>query len=423
VGFNLTYWHSHIGNKDIYLVQTKVNQKGVPKDWIKSGGTKAVTRWKVNSLVPMIRSLKEATENRNQAIKTFKNRLFAEFDADRGVWLRAVRALSELDCLISLAKSYVALGEPKCRPEIVEGESAIVDFKELRHPALCASERLKGDFIPNDVQLGGDKGKIALLTGPNMGGKSTVMRMTAAGVVMAQLGMFVPASSARICPVDTILTRMGAYDNMFSNASTFKVELDECCKILRDATPKSLVILDELGRGTSTYDGMAIAGAVLHQLATHTLSLSFFATHYGSLTDDFAYHPNIRNMHMKTMVDDEKQELVFLYKLVSGIASSSFGTHVASLAGVPTTVVDRADVVSKDFAKQFKEKIEGKRKQARLPLVLQADFAYLMGLVSGKEGLPEDKEKAREVLKGLKEAVRMGLVHAARPAAVTATDA
>jgi len=113
----------------------------------------------------MIRSLKEATENRNQAIKTFKNRLFAEFDADRGVWLRAVRTLSELDCLISLAKSSVALGEPRCRPEIVEGESAFVDFKELRHPALCASERLKGDFIPNDVQLGGDKGKIALLTG------------------------------------------------------------------------------------------------------------------------------------------------------------------------------------------------------------------------------------------------------------------
>jgi DNA mismatch repair protein MSH6 len=184
-----------------------------------------------------------------------------------------------------------------------------------------------------------------------------------------------------------------------------------------------------------------ITQAVLHQLATHTLSLSFFATHYGSLTDDFAYHPNIRNMHMKTMVDDEKQEvrrssitphrvrsakefipvtkhspvlqLVFLYKLVSGIASSSFGTHVASLAGVPTTVVDRADVVSKDFAKQFKEKIEGKRKQARLPLVLQADFAYLMGLVSGKDKLPESEAKAWEVLKGLKEAARMGLLHAA----------
>ena len=116
-------------------------------------------------------------------------------------------------------------------------------------------------------------------------------------------------------------------------------------------------------------------------------------------------------------------QLVFLYKLVSGIASSSFGTHVASLAGVPTTVVDRADTVSKDFAKQFKEKIEGKRKQAQLPLVLEADFAYLMGLANGKEKLPEDKGKAREVLKGLKEAVRMGLVHAARPPATATAGA
>ncbi|KAF5372735.1 hypothetical protein D9757_011640 [Collybiopsis confluens] len=161
--------------------------------------------------------------------------------------------------------------------------------------------------------LGGYMGKIALLTGPNMAGKLTVMRMTATGVIMAQLGMFVPAESARLSPVDSILTRMGAYDNMFSNASTLKVELDECCKILRDATPRSFVILDgELGRGTSTYDGMAIAGAVLHELATHTLPLSIFATHYGSLMDDFAYHPNIRNMYMSTIVDDKKRAVGLL---------------------------------------------------------------------------------------------------------------
>ncbi|KAH9833177.1 DNA mismatch repair protein Msh6 [Rhodofomes roseus] len=407
-GFNLTYWHSNVGTKDIYLVQTKATQKDVPRDWTKSGSTKAFARYVVPSLQTTIRKLKEARENRNTAVKDFKNRLFAEFDADRSVWLRAVRVLAELDCLFSLAKASAALGEPSCRPEFVEGDAAWVDFDELRHPALCASTGLKGDFIPNDVKLGGGVGRIALLTGPNMGGKSTAMRMTATGVIMAQLGMLVPAKKAKLCPVDSILTRMGAYDNMFSNASTFKVELDECCKILRDATPKSLVILDELGRGTSTYDGMAIAGAVLHQLATHTLALSFFATHYGSLTDDFAYHPNIRNMHMQTLVDDEKRELVFLYKLVEGAASSSFGTHVASLAGVPQEVVERADVVSKDFARQFKEKIEGKRSKAsgRLPLVAQADFAYLCALATGKKELPENPVRQREVLKILKGAVR-----------------
>ena len=153
---------------------------------------------------------------------------------------------------------------------------------------------------------------------------------------------------------------------------------------------------------------MAIAGAVLHQLATHTLSLSFFATHYGSLTDDYAYHPNVRNMHMETLVDDEKRELVFLYKLVNGVATSSFGTHVANLAGVPIEVVERADVVSKDFAKQFKEKIEGKRKSkggSVVPLTAQADFAYLFGVAMGKRSLPADKVRQREVLKGLKAAV------------------
>ncbi|KAI0935020.1 hypothetical protein AcV7_003936 [Taiwanofungus camphoratus] len=408
IGCSLSYWHSAQGNKEIYLVQTKPGQKNIPRDWTKSGSTKSAVRWLVPSLATKIRSLKEARENRNTAIKDFRNRLFAEFDADRSVWLRAIRVLAELDCIFSLAKASSALGEPACRPELIEGDAAWIEFEQLRHPALCASTGLKGDFIPNNVKLGGDVGRIALLTGPNMGGKSTAMRMTATGVIMAQLGMLVPAKKARLCPVDSILTRMGAYDNMFSNASTFKVELDECCKILRDATPKSLVILDELGRGTSTYDGMAIAGAVLHQLATHTLPLSFFATHYGSLTDDFAYHPNIRNMHMATIVDDEKRELVFLYKLVEGVASSSFGTHVANLAGVPLEVVERAEVVSKDFAQHFREKIEGKKHKAsgRLPLVAQADFAYLHGLATGKYELPQDKVRQKEVLRLLKGAVR-----------------
>ncbi|KAI0251081.1 muts domain V-domain-containing protein [Lactifluus subvellereus] len=410
VGCPLQYWHSAQGNKDIYLVQVSSNHRDIPNNWIKSGGTKAFSRWAVPSLGGTIRQLKEARERRSASIKDFKFRLFAEFDKDRGVWLRAIRAMAELDCLFSLAKSSHALGEPACRPQLVEGDAAWIDFEELRHPAMAL--RTKSDFIPNDVKLGGKVGRIALLTGPNMGGKSTVMRMTAAGVIMAQLGMFVPARSAWLCPVDAILTRMGAYDNMFSNASTFKVELDECCKIMRDATPKSFVILDELGRGTSTYDGMAIAGAVLHQLATHTLALAFFATHYGSLTDDYDYHPNIRNMHMKTLVDDEKRELVFLYKLIDGIATSSFGTHVANLAGVPMDVVERAEIISKDFASKFKEKIEGKRKNsasARLPIDAQADFAYLHKLVVGECELDGDVVRRREVLKGLKDSIRRRL--------------
>jgi len=402
----LQYWHSAQGNKEIYLVQVSAKHKRIPNDWIRNSGTKAFSRWTVPTLSSTIRQLKEARERRSASIKDFKFRLFAEFDKDRSVWLRAIRVMAELDCLFSLVKSSKAFGEPACRPQLVEGDMAWVEFEELRHPAMAL--RTKSDFIPNDVKLGETVGRISLLTGPNMGGKSTVMRMTAAGVIMAQMGMYVPARSARLCPVDSILTRMGAYDNMFSNSSTFKVELDECCKIMRDATPKSLVILDELGRGTSTYDGMAIAGAVLHQLATHTLALAFFATHYGSLTDDYAYHPNIRNMHMKTLVDDERRELVFLYKLVDGTATSSFGTHVANLAGVPMDVVERAEVISKDFASKFKEKMEDKRRKlasARLPIDTQADFAYMYKLVVGERALEGDGVRRREVLKGLKMAI------------------
>ncbi|KAJ4482025.1 muts domain V-domain-containing protein [Lentinula aciculospora] len=408
LGVKLNWWHSAVGSKEIYMVETAAGQKNIPKDWTKNSGTKAKTRWLVPSLQKSIRSLKEAREKRNTAIREFQFRLYAEFDEDRAVWLRAIRVFAELDCLFSLAKSSTAIGEPACRPEFVEDEAAWVDFKSLRHPTLCASTSVD-DFIPNDIKLGGDVGKIALLTGPNMAGKSTVMRMTATGIIMAQLGMFVPAESARLSPVDSILTRMGAYDNMFSNASTFKVELDECCKILRDATPKSFVILDELGRGTSTYDGMAIAGAVLHELATHTLPLSFFATHYGSLTDDFAYHPNIRNMYMSTIVDDEKRAIVFLYKLIEGVATSSFGTHVANLAGVPIEVVERADVISKNFAEQFKAKLQEKQKKrpsGRLPLVAQADFAYLVQLSIGKVQLPEDQVRRKVVLSMMKKVVQ-----------------
>lgn len=145
-------------------METSAKEKNIPKGWTKSGSTKTVKRWSIPELAHPIRQLKEARENRNTAVKSFKYRLFDEFDADRAIWLRAVRVTAELDCLFSLAKSSIAIGEPACRPEFMEADSAFVDFKDLRHPAL----NIKGDFIPNDVHLGGDVGRIALLTGPNM---------------------------------------------------------------------------------------------------------------------------------------------------------------------------------------------------------------------------------------------------------------
>ncbi|WRT63564.1 uncharacterized protein IL334_000469 [Kwoniella shivajii] len=379
------YWHSAQGLKELYHIEVPAATK-VPRNWIKTSGTKSVTRYHTPEILPMIREYQEAVEIQNATKREFYKRLMAEFDKDRAIWLQAVRVIAELDCLVSLAKSTQNMDDPKCRPEFIDSSSAFIDFEDLRHPSMC----LRSDFISNNVQLGDTQARQVLLTGPNMAGKSTLLRMTAAGVIMAQLGCYVPASKARLSPVDRIQTRMGAYDNMFASASTFKVELDECAKILREAGPRSLVILDELGRGTSTYDGMAIAGAVLHHLATHTLPLGFFATHYGSLTDDFTYHPNIRKMHMQTHVDDQLQQVVFLYKLIPGVAESSHGTHVAQMAGVPMEVVNRAQSVSDQFFAQFNAKLNTKR-QSSLPLMAQADFAWLMRLLNG---LNRDEGKA-----------------------------
>ncbi|KAL1412081.1 DNA mismatch repair protein msh6 [Vanrija albida] len=372
---NAKFWHSAQGNKEIYQIEVPASFKP-PSQWTKCSNTKSYSRWYTPETLPAIREIQEARETQSVTRRMFFKSLLAEFDKDRLIWLKMIRIIAELDCLVSLAKASNDMDEPKCRPEFVESEEAFVDFESLRHPSMC----LQRDFIANDVQLGGDVARTTLLTGPNMAGKSTLLRMTAAGVILAQLGCYVPAARARLSPIDRIQTRMGAYDNMFASASTFKVELDECSKILREAGPRSLVILDELGRGTSTFDGMAIAGAVLHHLSTHTLPLGFFATHYGSLTDDFAYHPNVRNMHMQVHVDDD-EGVVFLYKLIKGHAESSHGTHVAKLAGVPQNVIARADEVSAQFFEAFKDKLASRR-QSSLSVMAQSDVAWLLKLAT-----------------------------------------
>ncbi|XAO26442.1 hypothetical protein I312_105279 [Cryptococcus bacillisporus CA1280] len=388
------FWHSAQGGKEIFQIQIPASVK-TPARWTKASGTKSHSRYYTPETIPVIRQIQEAREIQAAAKKNFFKHLMEEFSKDRETWLTTVRVIAELDCLVSLAKASSDLDEPKCRPTFVSSSSAFIDFRDLRHPSMC----LRADFISNDVQLGGDQPRQVLLTGPNMAGKSTLLRMTAAGVIMAQLGCYVPASEARLSPVDKIQTRMGAYDNMFASASTFKVELDECSRILREAGPKSLVILDELGRGTSTYDGMAIAGAVLHHLATHSLPLGFFATHYGSLTDDFAYHPNIRRMHMQTHVDDEQKQVVFLYKLIPGVAESSHGTHVARMAGVPLDVVLRAESVSQQFFSAFNEKLVNRR-QSKMPILAQADFAWLMKVVKNLEGAVAGGQDKKGILGG-----------------------
>ncbi len=253
-------------------------------------------------------------------------------------------AVAAADCLCSLAS--VAAQRGYCRPEItLGGEISITDG---RHPVV---ERMLTDslFVPNDTALGRSDNLVSIITGPNMAGKSTYMRQVALIVLMAQIGSFVPARSARIGIVDRIFTRIGASDDLASGRSTFMVEMSEVASILKYATPKSLLILDEIGRGTSTYDGMAIARAVLEYAANPKKlgAKTLFATHYHELASLETRLPNVKNYNIA--VKKRGDQMIFLRKIVPGATDDSYGVEVAKLAGLPTAVVSRAREILKEL--------------------------------------------------------------------------
>jgi len=249
----------------------------------------------------------------------------------------AAAAVATADALYSLAT--VAVKHNFCRPDIVLGNE--ISITDGRHPVV---ERMLSDslFVPNDTSLGIDGNQVSIITGPNMAGKSTYMRQVALIVIMAQMGSFVPARSARIGTVDRVFTRIGASDDLASGQSTFMVEMTEVASILKYATSKSLLILDEIGRGTSTYDGMAIARAVLEYVANprHLGAKTLFATHYHELSVIEAELPNVKNYNIAVKKRGDK--MIFLRKIVPGATDDSFGVEVANLAGLPASVITRA---------------------------------------------------------------------------------
>lgn len=297
----------HLGTKDIFQIEVPVATK-VPSNWTKLSGTKDRNRWYSPKVRDLVQEIKEARETRLATLKQFHQSLFASFSEQSDVFLRAVKTIAEIDCLLSLAKASYAIGEPSCRPELVHNETALIEFEELRHPCIAGDNV---DFIPNDIRLGGKNDEVVILTGGNMAGKSTTARTSATAVILAQLGCRVPALSARLSPVDRIASRMGANDQIFRNNSTFMVEMLEASRIINECTPRSLVIMDELGRGTSTFDGQAIAFAVLHHLVSRTRCLAFFLTHYTNLAYDFDSYSRVSNKHMQVLVDDDKREVIF----------------------------------------------------------------------------------------------------------------
>jgi DNA mismatch repair protein MutS len=257
--------------------------------------------------------------------------------------LEAAHCIARTDFLVSLAR--VADRYQYSKPVMTDiADNRAINIVEGRHPVIERSLDT-GRFVPNDVTLDQEEHELLIITGPNMAGKSTVLRQTALIVLMAHIGSFVPADKAEICLVDRIFTRVGAMDDLRRGQSTFMVEMNETANILNNATENSLVILDEIGRGTSTYDGLAIAWAVAEELADKNGRgvKTMFATHYHELTDLATTHERIQNYSIA--VRERNGSIIFLHKLVKGAASRSYGIQVAALAGVPQKVVERAQEI------------------------------------------------------------------------------
>jgi len=371
--------------KEIFQLEVPIKVKGIPKHWDQMSATQKCKRYYSPEVRALVRKLQEARETHGQIVKEVSARFFMRFDEEYATWLAAIHIIAHLDCLISLARASSSMGSPSCRPEFVDSDRSVLEFTDLRHPCMLSTVT---DFIPNDIVLGGASPNINLLTGANAAGKSTILRMTCIAVLLAQIGAYVPCSAARLTPVDRIMSRLGANDNIFAAQSTFFVELSETKKILAEATPRSLVILDELGRGTSSYDGVAVAQAVLHHVATHIGCVGFFATHYHSLAEEFASHPEVRNMRMQIHVDEQARRVTFLYKLEDGVAEGSFGMHCAAMCGIPMQVVERAEVAAKEWehTSRLKESLEVAKRGVWVPLGWCSDLSWVLRAADGLGG-------------------------------------
>ena len=319
-----------------YFEVTNSFKNMVPSDYIRKQTLVGSERYTSEKL----KSLEDTILNAEDKLNTLEYDKFCEIRDTVGGQIsriqKAARALAMLDVLCSL--SLVAERGRYVRPVI--NEKGYIRIKEGRHPVV--EKMLQGEFISNDTQLDNKKNAIAIITGPNMAGKSTYMRQVALICLMAQIGSFVPAASADLCVVDRIFTRVGASDDLGSGQSTFMVEMNEVANILRNATSDSLLILDEIGRGTSTYDGLSIAWSVIEHISNKKFlgAKTLFATHYHELTELEGKIDNVSNYCVA--VKEKGDDIVFLRKIIKGGADKSYGIQVAKLAGLPDIVIDRA---------------------------------------------------------------------------------
>ena len=337
IGFNNVFGY--------YLEVRNTFKDKVPEDWIRKQTLAQAERY----ITPELKEYEEKILGADEKILALETQLYMELVQDMQEFIPQIQInanlIAHLDCLLSFMK--VSQLQRYVRP--VVDDSEVIDIKQGRHPVIETQLPIGEQYVPNDVLLDTERQQIMMITGPNMAGKSALLRQTALIVLLAQIGCFVPAERARIGMVDKIFTRVGASDNISLGESTFMVEMTEASNILNNVTSRSLVLFDELGRGTSTYDGISIAWAIVEYLHEHSRAQArtLFATHYHELNEMEKNFPRIKNFNVSVKQVDGK--IIFVRKLEKGGSEHSFGIHVAEIAGMPRSIVKRANVILKEL--------------------------------------------------------------------------
>jgi DNA mismatch repair protein MutS len=339
VGFNQVFGYY------IEITHAQAQRSEVPADYIRKQTVKNAERYYTPELKEFENEVRNADERANALEYELFTTLRDRVSADAPRLIQAGSVLAQIDVLSALAE--LASRHGYCRPELAD--EPVFAVEAGRHAVLDALMS-PGDFVPNDTRLGPEDGSILLITGPNMAGKSTYIRQVALISILAQIGSFVPARRARIGIVDRLFARVGATDELNRGQSTFMVEMTETANILNNATPRSLVILDEIGRGTSTFDGISLAWAITEHIHDTVGCRTLFATHYHELVELEKTKSRLRNANVA--VSESQGEIVFLHRIVPGGADQSYGIHVARLAGVPAQVLDRAREILAFLEKQ-----------------------------------------------------------------------
>ena len=406
IGFNNIFGY--------YLEVRNTFKNKVPQDWIRKQTLAQAERY----ITPELKEYEAKILGADEKILILEARLFNELVQDMQEYIPQIQInanlLARLDCLLSFAN--IAEENKYVRPMV--DDSMVIDIKKGRHPVIETQLPLGEQYIPNDVYLDNEQQQIMMITGPNMAGKSALLRQTALIVLLAQVGCFVPAESARIGLIDKVFTRVGASDNISLGESTFMVEMTEAANILNSVTPRSLVLFDELGRGTSTYDGISIAWAIVEYLheQPRATARTLFATHYHELNEMAKNFHRIKNFNVS--VKEVNGKIIFLRKLERGGSEHSFGIHVADIAGMPKSIVKRANIVLKELeadnaqvgsvGKPSAEKLEQSREGVQLSF-FQLDDPVLTQIRDEIIGLDINNLTPVEALNKLNEIKRIVL--------------